>query len=73
MSHMPRDKGDKRKEERNGEVEQGLKRKEKKGWQRPGIEEGRQNRVKNDSKSGRKQKEKLYKSQNKNSKEISLK
>ena len=56
MSHMPRDKGDKRKEERNGEVEQGLKRKEKKGWQRPGIEEGRQNGIKNDSKAGWKQK-----------------
>ena len=62
-SHTPRDNGQKRKAERNGEVEQGLKK--KKGWQRPGIEEGRQNGVKNDSKAGRKLEEKLYKRQNK--------
>ena len=67
-SHTPRDKEEKRKAERNGEVEDGFKK--KKGWQRPGIEEGRQNGVKNDSKAGRKQKEKLYKRQNKTKTEL---
>ena len=66
-SHTPRDKGGERKAERYGEVEQGL---ERKGWQRPGIEEGRQDGAKNDSKAGRKQNEKLDKRQTKQKKEL---
>ena len=66
-SHTPRDTGEK--QSVMEKLNKGLK-KEKKGWQRPGLEEGRQNGVKNDSKAGRKQIEKLYKRQNRTKTEL---